>query len=1363
MSRVALRPSLGEADDPIVRPASESIDAVAANAGRYLVYGEIARGGMGVVLRAHDQTLGRDLAIKVLLDKHLSKPEMLQRFMEEAQVGGQLQHPGIVPVYELNRFHDKRPFFTMKLVKGKSLASLLRDRKDKSDDRSRFLRIFLQVSETMSYAHSRGVIHRDLKPSNIMVGAFGEVQVMDWGLAKVLPVGGVADERHRHEPPRDATVIRTIRSAGAKDSGSSGHTLDGSVLGTPAYMPPEQAAGEIERLDERCDVFGLGAILCQILTGAPPYDAPEHSVVQRKAILGDLREAFERLDDCGADNELVALCKKCLSANREGRPRDAGVLSHELAAHFEATESRIREAELTSARMTTKAEEERKRKRVTVALAATIFLALSLAGASYTWLATERAARDVEIAHDRLQLSEQVNTALTEAARHQEQARNNALELLSLAQARESVRRAEALLAAAASDDDDLRERTRAIAASVEQQERERDLLKRLEAARAVGWSSIMQMPDEQKFLAYESAFALVGIDRAKQTPAEVAARVRAFASPLREQLVVGLFNWAECAPERLGFYLDLQDNSFTVQGIEPGSPAAEDGRLRVGQKLVALSPDAQSDMVPTVDLTGDEVISLLHGSDGQPVRLKIRSTDNAQEQVIALIRGKGRVWLRESAKQAVTDPTIKQIQSLCEIRDHQKLAQVLADFNPTTQSPAAIDVLLESLVKAAAPSDMLRTFCQRCQIAHPNDYWLNFRLAMLHLQGPQPSQAIRYHQAALVARPQDAGALLFMAFALTNTRQYAEAETYCRRALTLSRDDYTIPSRVMLATALEHQGKFDEAIAQLEKAFTEVPNSPYGRLQFGRLLARQGRIQEAVVELRKAIGGNEPAAYVNCGICLFKAGSRDEAVEMFRRAIEFDGSNAFAHFNLGAALAQMGQTEPAKAAFARGLELAPKFIEEKLLPAGDDYLPSLLDAKSLEIVADVVQSTPPGHLLAAEARQLLESGQPEPALAKFREAVQLNPGYGVTRRSLAEALAITGDEQGAIKQLAAAVKADPTDLWSHRHLVQYTAFVNSLDDYRSGRSAMLAQFANSMDPLVLERSAKACLLLPDEHEDVRTAAKWAAKSVDLAGESHWALTYLYLCRSLGEYRLGQYDAAAKSARQALSQQFENWRMQVPSRLLLAMTDHRMERKSDARRRLFEAARRYRSSFLVSEVDVDPWICDCLFREAVKLILSDDESGPDNSKPVALELVARAVASSAEQRYAAAATYYERALAAKDAGALDLPNICFYAAVAAANAAQGRGADGADLTDTQRIEHLERSQRWLRSYLDGRAKALPPNPAWERTALGLRMSSAAFAVFRDARELARQTPVQRQTTDALWKDAQALLSRLSAS
>jgi serine/threonine-protein kinase len=385
---------------PLVQPGSAASKLVPQGRGNYQILGEIARGGMGVILKGHDTDLGRDIAVKVLDSKLAQRPEVVQRFIEEAQIGGQLQHPGIVPVYELGLMADDCPYFTMKLVKGHTLAALFKQRKNPADNRGRLLAIFESICQTMAYAHSKSVLHRDLKPANVMVGAFGEVQVVDWGLAKVLRRGGVADEKRAQETVH--TVIETVRS-GPGSTGSD--SMVGSVMGTPAYMAPEQAQGEIDMLDERADVFSLGAILCELLTGKPPYVETEGETLVLQAARAKLQPARERIEACEADAVLKQLCLECLMPSREVRPANAEEVAKALHAFITSTEERAQKAELAAAEARIKAAEERRARRLTLALAGTIAAALILGGGGFWWINRENSRRTeqtrvaVEAAH----------------------------------------------------------------------------------------------------------------------------------------------------------------------------------------------------------------------------------------------------------------------------------------------------------------------------------------------------------------------------------------------------------------------------------------------------------------------------------------------------------------------------------------------------------------------------------------------------------------------------------------------------------------------------------------------------------------------------------------------------------------------------------------------------------------------------------------------------------------------------------------------------------------------------------------------------------------------------------------------------
>ena len=317
---------------------------------RYKLEGEVARGGMGAILKVWDEDLRRHLAMKVILGKGASQSEgntppvdsrQLARFLEEAQVTGQLDHPGIVPVHELGLDNDGRVYFTMKLVKGRDLKhifDLVFEEKEGWNE-TRALGLILRACEAMAYAHAKGVIHRDLKPANIMVGNFGEVYVMDWGLARVL---GRKDTHDIRLKPALLDVVahasKTERREEREEAPDSPLiTMDGDVMGTPAYMSPEQARGEIEKLSARSDVYSLGAMLYHLLARHMPYVEPGARVSNRTVLGMVLQGPPAPLHAIRKDvpAELVAICEKAMARDASQRYADTLELAKDLRAFLE--------------------------------------------------------------------------------------------------------------------------------------------------------------------------------------------------------------------------------------------------------------------------------------------------------------------------------------------------------------------------------------------------------------------------------------------------------------------------------------------------------------------------------------------------------------------------------------------------------------------------------------------------------------------------------------------------------------------------------------------------------------------------------------------------------------------------------------------------------------------------------------------------------------------------------------------------------------------------------------------------------------------------------------------------------------------
>jgi len=272
--------------------------------------GEVARGGMGAIMRVVDKTLLRTSAMKVLEPADGQKDDTRRAiFFEEAQITAQLDHPNICPVYAYGRDKAGTDYMTMKLVRGRTLADVVHDRGyDPSDLRClrEALEVFLKVCDALAFAHSKGVLHRDLKPENIMVGDFGQVYLMDWGVAKVM-----------------TSTATTNDSVRVSRDGPSATDAPGAIVGTLMYMAPEQARGESGSLDVRSDVFGLGAILYEIITQIPPYFAQNLGELVLMAQGCSWRPPQQV---CGEDlplpAALCAVCEKALQARPEDRFQD---------------------------------------------------------------------------------------------------------------------------------------------------------------------------------------------------------------------------------------------------------------------------------------------------------------------------------------------------------------------------------------------------------------------------------------------------------------------------------------------------------------------------------------------------------------------------------------------------------------------------------------------------------------------------------------------------------------------------------------------------------------------------------------------------------------------------------------------------------------------------------------------------------------------------------------------------------------------------------------------------------------------------------------------------------------------------------
>jgi eukaryotic-like serine/threonine-protein kinase len=800
-----------------------------ADRGRRLeLFGEIARGGMGAVLKGRDVDLGRDLAVKVLLESHCEKPELVRRFVEEAQIGGQLQHPGVVPVYELGSFVDRRPFFTMKLVKGRTLSELIHSRSGYGDDLPRFLNIFESICQTLAYAHARGVIHRDLKPANVMVGNFGEVQVMDWGLAKVLRRDGESGEKRADHDDQRRTVIATVRPDSSADASQAG-----SVLGTPAYMAPEQARGEIEAVDERADVFGLGAILCEILTGQPAFVGRVVSETIRKAERGELDEAFVRLDGCGAEPELIALARVCLAPVYLDRPRHAGIVAERMTAYLTSVQERLRNAELARAKADARAQEERKRRRLAMALAAAVVLLMAVGGTGAA----------VYLQHRRDQTS-RLELALREVYLLLEQAKatgDPAKWRAVAAAATRAVDRIGPLVDAALSRE--ARSLQEDVGTAAETADHDAALVQTVMEIRADKSKDPFGSAGDA---AYAMAFRDAGIDIDALGPDAAAATIRARPARVIPVLAAALDEWA--ARRRK----DRPKDAEGWRRLIATARAADHDGIRNRLRDVWLQPEGKGQR--------ESLLALAKDADPrfwpvQTITLLASSLLDADEPAAAA------EFLDRVQAQYPDDVWINHVLGTCLERVQPPRTDDAIRFYTAARAlrPETAHDLAHALNRRGRGDEALAVF-EDLTNRMPTNGWHWGCLATLletrgdhrGAEGAMAMAVPRFHQ-TLEHRPDDIAAHVNLGGILCDVKHdYPAAATEYREALRIKPDH--VLAHFGLGNVLREQGKLDLAAASYREALRIKPDFAPAHHNLAYILVRQGNVDGAILEGRESL-----------------------------------------------------------------------------------------------------------------------------------------------------------------------------------------------------------------------------------------------------------------------------------------------------------------------------------------------------------------------------------------------------------------------------------------------------------------------------------------------------------------------------
>lgn len=986
-------PRGGAADAALSRP-----DRI----GRFLIERPLGQGGFGVVYLATDPDLNRQVALKVPRLHALANPDLLERFRREARAAAGLDHPNIIPVFEAGEA-DGACYIASAYCPGSNLAEWLKDQPGGVTPRVAAL-ITARLAEAVAYSHSRGVLHRDIKPSNVML-------VPSW-TGDSQTVGSRTDELPFVPKLGDFGLAKVMRDAlGDGTMEAALETAASTALGTPAYVSPEQTGQRTEDVGPATDVYSLGVVLYELLTGRPPFQGP--NVVD---VLDQVRHAepvpLRRLRP-DVPRDLETVCHKCLE--KEARLRYGA--SGDLAADLWRV---MRHEPIRARRPSTwyRGVKFARRRRVPIAVAGVLLASV----AALAWSGWERIER-------RERTESAVNAALHEAELLQATAEAKGDDLAAWSAALAEARRAESIVATAsirtelrervATAVDALRTEHDSLLNRLAEEERDRRMLAQLDEARMEATSVHLELFDtSRQYQAYARCFENYGIDVASLDPPDAAALVRR--SRIHDALFEALIDWSFAKEPDL--YSGSESREKLLEIAEYAATATPKWHRLFIQARKQRNPES---LLAYVDLTQMPASALTHIAEGLVAR-------GQRDAGVALLREAQRdhpddFWINTTLGLTLLRTTPPQV------ADAVRFLSAAVAIRP--DSPGAWVNLSCALNEQPGCEDEAITAAERAVELKPDYATASVNLAIALHGKHEYDKAIAACRQALAIDPENAGALNAIGNAYLETRRYDDAIAEYREAVRLDPDSALY--HVNLGTALTAKGEFDVAIAEFSEANRLDSHLPQTHWNLAVCLLRKGLPGEAVEACRKGLhlDPSSGEGHMRLGECLAESGDIEKAIAAYHEAILLDPDNSYAHASFGRLLRKIGSVDEAVLQYREAIRANPQYtlayndLGLLLWNTGDEE--EALKALQRAVAIDPTLTSAHWNI----AHFYMKREEWEQAAAAYREGLAWDPNHARSHFNLGYALSEMGEREAAIAAYRRTIELDADHAAAHCNL----------------------------------------------------------------------------------------------------------------------------------------------------------------------------------------------------------------------------------------------------------------------------------------------------------------------------------------